>query len=374
MTQHDRLITVAIHTYEKAIVLKSLLESEGVAVVLQNVNLVQPVVSSGVRVRIHETDLPLALRIIENCEIFIRPGDGDASSGLSVLVPVDFSERSIKAASMAFDIASRHHTGIVFLHSFVNPYFGGNLQLSDTLTYEIAETDAVKAIETDAVKKMDEFTGEIRNKIKHGELPPVKFRTEIVEGIPEESITQYIREHNPWLVVMATRGADTKEKELVGSVTAEVLDTCRIQAVTIPDSTPIATLSDVRHIVLFSNLDQEDILALDALYRLIPETSEKIHVTIACLPEKKRTLTDKSIVRAHLLNYCREHYPAYTFSTEMLNLDTVINDFSHIEQLRHIDLITVANKKKNIFARLFNPGIAHRLLFHSDIPMIVIPV
>ena len=71
MTQHDRLITVAIHTYEKAIVLKSLLESEGVAVVLQNVNLVQPVVSSGVRFRIHETDLPLALRIIENCEIFI---------------------------------------------------------------------------------------------------------------------------------------------------------------------------------------------------------------------------------------------------------------------------------------------------------------
>lgn len=374
MTQQDRLITVAIHTYEKALVLKTLLESEGVPVVLQNVNLVQPVVSSGVRIRIHETDLPLALRIIENSEIFIRPGDGESHPGLSVLVPVDFSDRSMTAAVMAFDIASRHRTGVVFLHSYVNPYFGGNLQLSDNLTYEIAETEAVKAIETEAVQRMDDFAAEIRNKIKHGDLPPVKFHTETVEGIPEESISQYIREHNPWLVVMATRGADTKEKELVGSVTAEVLDTCRIQAVTIPDSTSLSTLDAVCHILVFCNLDQEDILALDALYRLMPDTTGPVHVTIACLPDKKRTLINKGIARDHLLMYCRQHYPAYTFSVETLDLDTVITDFHRIEQNRHIDIITVANKKKNIFARLFNPGIAHRLLFHSDIPMIVIPV
>ena len=185
---------------------------------------------------------------------------------------------------------------------------------------------------------------------------------------------RYIREQNPWLVVMATRGADTKEKELVGSVTAEVLDTCRIQAVTIPDSTPLTTLADARHILVFSNLDQEDILALDALYRLLPGGVEKPHVTIACLPDKKRPFVNKGMARDHLLQYCQEHYPAYTFSVETLALDTVINDFGRIERQRHIDLITVANKKKNVFARLFNPGIAHRLLFHSDIPMIVIPV
>mgnify|MGYP002508214299 CR=1 FL=1 len=42
----DRLITVAIHTYEHALRLKHLLESEGVPVVLHNVNLSQPVVSN----------------------------------------------------------------------------------------------------------------------------------------------------------------------------------------------------------------------------------------------------------------------------------------------------------------------------------------
>ena len=60
--------------------LKHLLESEGVPVVLHNVNLSQPVVSSGVRVRIHESDLPLALRIIENTDIFAPADNSIAGS------------------------------------------------------------------------------------------------------------------------------------------------------------------------------------------------------------------------------------------------------------------------------------------------------
>ena len=60
----DRLITLAIHTYPKALILKGVLESQGIAVVIQNVNLLKPVISPGVRVRIHEKDLPHALEIL----------------------------------------------------------------------------------------------------------------------------------------------------------------------------------------------------------------------------------------------------------------------------------------------------------------------
>lgn len=66
----DRLITLAIHTYERALPVKSLLEREGIYVELNNVNLAAPVVSPGVRLRIKESDLPLALRIVENMDIF----------------------------------------------------------------------------------------------------------------------------------------------------------------------------------------------------------------------------------------------------------------------------------------------------------------
>ncbi|MDE6491003.1 MAG: universal stress protein [Muribaculaceae bacterium] len=370
----DRLITVAIHTYEKATALKNLLENEGVPVVLQNVNLTQPVVSSGVRVRIRETDLPLALRIIENSEVFIHTGNGESSTELTVLVPVDFSDYSTRAATIAFDIANRHNARIVLMHAVMTPYQIENDQLTDALTFGQAEAEDNRIIENEADKKMKEFAGSLRQMIKDGRLPAVKFSDEILYGLPEETIAQYAKEKSPWLIVMGTRGTGKKERELIGSVTAEVLDSCRVQALTIPENCDLRSLSDLTHVVVFGNLEQEDILALDSLLRLLPAGHTPIDVTVACIPGKKHTDESASRASDSLLKYCTEHYPGYNFRVVTLTLDDIFNDCARIAARKHIDLIAVANKKRNIFARLFNPGLPHRLLFHFDIPMAVIPV
>ncbi len=69
----EKLITLAIHTFEKAQMLKMILESEGIEVYIHNVNQIQPVISAGVRVRIKESDLPRALQVIE--ENFLDRGE-----------------------------------------------------------------------------------------------------------------------------------------------------------------------------------------------------------------------------------------------------------------------------------------------------------
>ncbi len=48
--------------------------------------------------------------------------------------------------------------------------------------------------------------------------------------------------------------------------------------------------------------------------------------------------------------------------------------FKVLDNQNKIELIVVPTPHKNIFARLFNPSLAHKLLFHSDIPMLSIPV
>ncbi len=368
----DRLITVAIHTYEKAVALKSLLESEGVSVVLHNVNLVQPVVSSGVRVRIQENDLPLALRIIENSEIFIRENENTNSSRQNIIVPVDFSDYSLLACSIAFHIAHRHKAHIRILHSYINPYISGNIQLSDSLSYEMIENDTRHALETKATQLMNDFTAKLKHLIKQGEIPPIKFSTEILEGVPEDVITEYAKEYKPLLIVMGTRGKGKKEKELIGSVTAEVLDSCRFPAFTVPESTSLTTTEAIKHVIFFSNLDQEDILAMDVLYRMLPDISPE--VTIINIPDKKHDRVTAKDAIVKLTQYCKEHYPAYRFKIESLDLSSILDNLKQIGTDIPVNLIVVPNKKKNIFARLFNPSLAHKMLFHADIPMMVIPV
>ena len=133
MDKQGKLITIAIHTYEKAVILKTLLEKEGITAVLHNVNLIQPVVSSGVRVRIHEEDLPLTLKIIESSSI-LKQG-GDEALGNTVFIPVDFSEYSAKACFIGFDLAYRLGGDVVLFHTFLDQKYAGIFPL-DSDEYE----------------------------------------------------------------------------------------------------------------------------------------------------------------------------------------------------------------------------------------------
>ncbi|MDE6371423.1 MAG: universal stress protein, partial [Duncaniella sp.] len=225
----DRLITVAIHTYDRAHRLKGILEQEGINVNLQNVNLTNPSISAGIRVRIKECDLPHALRIIENIEILstdlIR--DNNRCDGMSILVPVDFSDNSLKACIAAFRIAASINASIHLLHSYIDPAFSSPamMQLTPTLDYESdneAEMIMDEKLDRDlygiARKGMADFENKLRDKVRHGVIPGVSFQSTVTEGLPEESIDNYCSSHHISLVVMGTNGADSSTRNNFGSI------------------------------------------------------------------------------------------------------------------------------------------------------------
>lgn len=369
----DKLITIAIHTLRHAVALKSLLEREGVKVTFQNVNLENPCCSAGVRVRILESDLPVALRIIENPEIFPPVIQTQPSEQRIILVPFDFSPHSVKAAKIASVFACVHQASVKLLYSFLDPVYSKRSQLNDSLTFDNDEAhDTASSLEkAEAEKRFEEFENKLVTLIKNGHLPPANFSHSIAEGVPEEAINNYARDNHPLLIVMGTREADAKARDLVGSVTAEVLDTCRYPVITVPGSIDISDRKEVNNIMFFSNFDQQDILAIDTLLRLLPK--KFYNFCLVKLPSKKFS-GDITGPLTRLRDYCEKHYAGHSFSIDTMRLDTAEDDFLRIMQNHEIELIAVPNKKKNMVARFFNPGVAHRLLFQSDIPMMVIPI
>ncbi len=368
INDNERLITLAIHTYEYATALKSLLESEGIEVELNNVNLSHPVISAGIRVRIKEHDLPQALRIVENHEIF-PPLVSDDEHEETIVVPTDFSQHSFNAAKVAFRIASIHKTGIVLLHSYIDPARSSQIQLSDVYSYDIAEEEASEQIARDAKEEMSKFIHKIKQGIKSGEIPAAKFTSVVTEGVPEEVIIEYAKQNKPFLLVMGTREAEKKERDLIGSVTAEVLDSCRTTIITIPSNSFSPNISQCDQITFLCNLDQGDILALDTLTRILHDSTAT--VSLVHLPSKKDGKMNVSHAMDVLVDYCSKNYRNLKFEA-VKNIDP--SKLANSLNSSDTRLLVMANKKKNIFARLFNPTIAHRLLFKADIPMMVIPI
>ena len=358
----NRLITVAIHTFERAVELKNTLEEEGIEVVLHNVNLDEKVLASGVRVRIRERDLPLALQIIESPET-------TTSDKRCVLLPVDFSKYSLKSVRLGMEYARRTRGKVLLLHCYTSDRHTMSLPFGSD-RYDSPEDDS-KVIKKNARQQMEDFVQMLNEKIAAGELPKVKIETKVKEGIPEEQILHYAQKYDVSLIVMGTSGTNRRRQNLIGSVAGEVMDACKFPIFTVPIGMPDVGLSDIMHVAFFSNLIQQDLLSFDRFARLF--NMRGVDVTIIPVVDKKdRKLVDQSLQQ--LVQYCRDHYPECTFKTKRLPTKTFVDSFSPFAQDADIQLIAIPNKKSSIFSRLFNPSIAHRVLFQTDTPMLVIPV
>lgn len=356
----DRLITLAIHTYDRAMLLKGRLAEAGLNAVLHNVNLQEQVPASGVRVRIQERDLPMALKVVES--VADQPRQPRVGC---VLIPVDFSEYSLKACKVGFEYARKIGGSVILLHAYVNE--------RHRFMMPLAPGDATddRQMRVVARQQMAQFVSDVRSRIADGQLPQVGVESEVTEGIPEECILNCASKNDVVLIVMGTRGINHKEHDMLGSVTAEVLDACSFPIFTVPENITLSHITAIRHVAFFSNLIQQDLISFDIFTRLF--SGNEMQVTIIPVVDKKDSgQIDKSL--RDLTSYCKGHYSGCNFKTKRLSRQRFIDQFQQYVVDNHIDLIVIPNKKKNIFTRLFNPSIAHRVLFQSDTPMLVVPV
>ena len=70
--------------------------------------------------------------------------------------------------------------------------------------------------------------------------------------------------------------------------------------------------------------------------------------------------------------YFQKQYPDLEIHYDVVMNDDFLNSLDNYIKTNHIDIITLTTYKRNIFSRLFNPGIARKMIFHSDTPLLVI--
>lgn len=335
----DKLVTLAILTYTKAQILKNVLENEGIETYIHNVNQIQPVVSSGVRLRIKESDLPRALKITESSTWLSESIVGEKEPKVKdksnkILIPVDFSNYSMKACEFAFNLAKTENAEVILLHVYFTPIYASSLPYGDVFNYQIGDEESVKTIIQKVHSDLNALSEKIKEKVTSGEFPNVKYSCILREGIPEEEILRYAKEQRPMVIIMGTRGKNQKDIDLIGSVTAEVIDRSRTAVLAIPENTPFKQFSEAKRIAFITNFDQRDLIAFK--------------------------------------EYFHKQYPGLEIHYDVVMNDNLLKGLDQYIKDNHIDIITLTSYKRNIFARLFNPSIARKMIFHSDTPLLVI--
>lgn len=75
---------------------------------------------------------------------------------------------------------------------------------------------------------------------------------------------------------------------------------------------------------------------------------------------------------AGIKEYFQKQYPQQEFHYDIVTNDDLLSHLEYYIRNNHIDIITLTSYKRNIFSRLFNPGIARKMIFHSDTPLLVV--
>ncbi len=359
----EKLVTLAIHTLDRAKMLKAVLEAEGIETEIVNLNFL----ASGVRIRIHESDLQHALQIIETIE-----NNAVHDEVKRILIPIDFSAYSQKVCEVGFRFAKKIDAEVILMHAYYLPeysIFARGIEASSLYDFSDVEQRRTTMIKSESAD-FKQFVGEIESRMERGELPVCKFMTLMEEGIPEDVIVEASQKYNPELIVMGTRGKNVEDIELLGSVTAEVMERTKVPVLAIPKNVNTERFEGMKNIVYATSLDNRMLMSIDVVMKLFKDFSFKLFVTHF---EKKEDAWNE-IKLVGLKDYFKRMYTNVAIEYALLKPQNndLLTAFDEFVKTNAIDLIILNTHRRSIFMNLFYPSMARKMLFHTDTPILVV--
>jgi nucleotide-binding universal stress UspA family protein len=149
----------------------------------------------------------------------------------TILVPVDFSERSVHAAEHAVVLANRFRSQIVLAHVIPPPV------PVEYAAFDGSASRGISLSEQETRDTVEQRIGGLAARIR-GEQPT---QTRILSGDPAKEIETLVQELSADLLVMPTHGYGPFRRFLLGSLTSKVLhdvDCPVFTGVHIPEVTP----------------------------------------------------------------------------------------------------------------------------------------
>lgn len=299
-------------------------------------------------------------------------------NGTQVLIPVDFSPKGRIALKVGFELARRLDLQVTLLHAtitatpFLEPQYPEDYSGIETEDATIEGMEIEEEMHTIDEHSMDKLKRSIEKLQQNGDFPDIEFQTAMAPGMPEEVIAEYCSLQAPEVIVMATRGREKRHEELIGSVTAEVIDNCVAPVFTVPEDYTFSGFKEIVRICAFCYFDEGDADAITKLMKMFGAPEVQIYL----FPATDKIKGEKAIERLDQLQVqLQKDYPSSKFNVgykgTVKNLREELEEFFGEEK---IQLVLTPNRKRNTISRIFNPSLAHKILYAIDIPMLVIPV
>lgn len=371
---NEKLLILAIHTFEKANILKDLLEKNGIEVHLEKVvyedtNIYIP--NNSYYVKINSDDLLRAIPVIEASQLFsneenIEFKKIDDGRG-RILVAVDFSPYSIKACQVAFNIAKEINAKVKILHVYHNIYFPSHIPFADSLK-ESPNEGLLNKIR----KQMLDLCLDIDKKITDKEWPSINYSYSLREGVIDEEIENFVQEYKPNLLVLGTRGSDNNQAYVLGNVTADVIEIVNVPVLAVPENSPIESISDIKHVAFLTNLQERDLSSFNMLVNIL-NYYQDIKITLLHINRKNSkgdTWNEYELIK--MSEHFKRLYPQINIGYKLIDSTDIPMAVHNYVESENVTIICLNTRRRNLLGRIFAPSISRKVLINSDKALLVL--
>ena len=143
----------------------------------------------------------------------------------SILVPVDYSECSAAAVTLAVEVASKFGAELDVVHVWDRPaYVSEDIQVG----HGDGAQSLIELIRANAESEMARFMAKLS-------VPPtLKLATRLVSGNPAATILKALQDGNHQLLVVGTHGRTGLRHMLLGSVAEKLVRLSPVPVLTVP--------------------------------------------------------------------------------------------------------------------------------------------
>ncbi|KYG82468.1 universal stress protein [Roseivirga echinicomitans] len=269
-----------------------------------------------------------------------------------ILVPTDFSDCANHALKMAIEIAERTNSELLVTH--INPIPAGG----DALFFINKET-----LDSNEEEVQTDFN---RLFIAFPHLRKINHRFIVETGISMDLMLDIAKKEKVDLIIMGTKGCSNKVEAFFGSNTYWVIKKTKVPVLAVPKDAHIDSISKVLLATDFEQGNRTGIQALVNMAEIFGAEIDIVHVA------KDKVPVEVSINPDLVMNW----------GAQMKNIDHQYHFIAHDDleagimhyAVEHkIQLLAILSRKTDLINRLFHKSLSKKLVYHSKLPLLVIP-
>lgn len=271
------------------------------------------------------------------------------------LVPVNFAPYTVNALNYCMSLCEQFKSEITLLYCYTT-------MLSEDGNEETVEHPLTSMME--AEEKLENLKNNMLKKA--GSESNLLIKTRIKEGYPEDVIPDFSNAYSPDLIVMGTKSKGETIKELLGSVTLDVINKVLFPVLAVPNGYDL-NLNKLNNVLFVTDFEKCEYTPLHKLVRLTMSFNTVIHNVQYCSGGKEKSDVE-------LLNdynqYCKSTYRNQDMMCEYIYGNDILSATKEYMNKTDIDLLAITRKKRNLISKMMHPNITKKILFSTDIPML----